>query len=66
MSVVVAEPDEGAKVDVRGGGRPVTDRQCRYLALVNRHPCRRDPVAQEAQLSAPKFALGGFDVLLKL
>ena len=63
-SVVVAEPDEAAKVDVRGGGRPVTD--CRYLARVNRHPHRRDPMAQKAQLSASEFALGGLDVQLFL
>ncbi len=63
-SVVVVEPDEAAKVDIRGGGRPVTD--CRYLARVDRQPRRRDPLAQEAQLSGPKLTFGGFDVQLFL
>ena len=63
-SVVVAEPDEAAKVDVKGGRRLI--KGCRYIARVDRHPRRRDLVAQEAQLSPPKFALGGFDVQLFL
>jgi hypothetical protein len=54
-SVVVAEPDEAAKVVVGGEGRPVTD--CCYLARVDRQLCRRDPVAQEAQLFAPNSHL---------
>jgi hypothetical protein len=63
-AIIVAKPNESAQLNVGSWDRPVPHR--RNLARIDCHPGRRDPMAKEPKLAAPKLAFRGLDVELLL